>query len=362
MAPMTRSFCGEDGVPGPEVVAYYAARAAAGTGLIITEGTVVDMGPARGYRGVPGLCSDVQQAAWARVTDAVHAAGARIAVQLWHAGRLAHSRANGGCTPLAPSAVTAAGPYIDFADPETYGAGLDYAPPRAMTESDIESVIDAFARAAVRAQHAGFDAIEFHGGSGYLIQQFWNADSNRRDDDFGGDVWRRGEFASRLVAAVRAAVGPKMPLVMQLAQFAVNDFGWTTWQTPDELATTLGRLVEAGCDGFYASAHRISTPAFGAAADPAQRSLAWHMRCITSRPVIAVGGVTYSAPVQQTLAGTPAPVEDPINAVTALEQGDADIVAIGRAMIANPDWVRLVSAGRWRELAPFSRELLMTLR
>ncbi|HEX2795710.1 MAG TPA: alkene reductase, partial [Immundisolibacter sp.] len=120
MAPMTRSFCGEAGVPGADVARYYAARAAAGTGLIFTEATVVDMGPARGYRGVPGLCDDAQEAAWRAVVDAVHAAGGRIMVQLWHCGRLSHPRATGGAQPVAPSAVAASGPYIDVADPSTF--------------------------------------------------------------------------------------------------------------------------------------------------------------------------------------------------------------------------------------------------
>ncbi|HEY0676547.1 MAG TPA: alkene reductase, partial [Immundisolibacter sp.] len=131
MAPMTRSFCGDAGVPGPQVARYYAARAAAGTGLIFTEGTVVDMGAARGYLGVPGLCNDAQEAGWRAVVDAVHAAGGRIMVQLWHCGRLSHPRATGGAQPLAPSAVAASGPYVDAADPSTFDGHLSYAPPKA---------------------------------------------------------------------------------------------------------------------------------------------------------------------------------------------------------------------------------------
>jgi 2,4-dienoyl-CoA reductase-like NADH-dependent reductase (Old Yellow Enzyme family) len=226
MAPMTRSFCGDAGVPGPDVARYYAARAAAGTGLIFTEGTVIDMGPARGYLGVPGLCNDAQEAAWRTVTDAVHGAGGRIMVQLWHCGRLSHPRATGGAQPLAPSAIPAQGVYVDAADPSTFDGHLAYAEPKAMTQDDIDAVVASFAKAAARARRAGFDGVLFHGASGYLIHEFFNADSNRRADAYGGDAAARARFAADIVAASRHAVGADFPLLMGLSQFAVNDFAW----------------------------------------------------------------------------------------------------------------------------------------
>lgn len=361
MAPMTRSFCGDAGVPGADVARYYATRAATGTGLIFTEATVVDMGPARGYRGVPGLCDDTQEAAWRSVVDAVHAAGGRIMVQLWHCGRLSHPRATGGAQPVAPSAVMAAGPYIDVADPSTFDGHLGYVEPRAMTPADIEAVVGAFASAAGRAQRAGFDGVLFHGASGYLIQQFFNADSNRRDDAYSGDTAARARFACQIVRAARAETGAGYPLLMGLSQFAVNDYGWVTWPTPADLAVTVKCLKAAGVDGFHVAAHRIETPGFSAEADPAGHGLAWHVRQASGLPVSAAGGVTYSTTIGESLMGADSQIADPAQAAGLLTGGDADLIAVGRAMVANPDWVAKVRAGRWQELAPFRRELLATL-
>lgn len=361
MAPMTRSFCGDAGVPGPDVARYYAARAAAGTGLIFTEATVVDMGPARGYLGVPGLCDDAQEAGWRSVVDAVHAAGGRIMVQLWHCGRLSHPRATGGAQPVAPSAVTAAGPYMDVADPTTFDGHLSYVEPKAMTRADIEAVVAAFASAAGRAQRAGFDGVLFHGASGYLIHQFFNADTNRRDDAYNGDTAARARFACDVVRAARERTGAGYPLLMGLSQFAVNDYGWVTWPTPADLAVTVNCLKAAGVDGFHVAAHRIGVPGFAAEADPAGHGLAWHVRQTSGLPVSAAGGVTYSTTIGESLMGADSQIADPAEAARMLVNGDADLIAVGRAMVANPDWVIKVRAGRWQELAPFRREALATL-
>src|SRR5690606_27452168 len=160
--------------------------------------------PARGYRGVPGLCNDAQEAAWRAVVDAVHAAGGRIMVQLWHCGRLAHPRATGGARPPAPSALTARGPCVDAADPGACHGHLAYVQPRAMTQADIDTVVASFARAAARARRAGFDGVLLHGASGYLIHEFFSPDSNRRQDDYNGDAAARARFACQVVAAVRS--------------------------------------------------------------------------------------------------------------------------------------------------------------
>lgn len=361
MAPMTRSFCGPQGVPDAAVARYYAARAVTGTGLLFTEGTVVDMASARGYRGVPGLCDDAQEAAWRAVVDAVHAAGGRIMVQLWHCGRLAHPRATGDAQPLAPSALTASGPYIDAADPGTFDGHLAYVEPRAMTQTDIDAVVASFAQAAARARRAGFDGVLLHGASGYLIHQFFNPDSNRRQDDYNGDAAARARFACEVVAAVRGELGGEVPLLMGLSQFAVNDFAAKTWHTPVELAATVQCLKAAGVDGFHVAAHRIDTPAFAVDADPQQRSLAWHVRQLSGLPVSAAGGVTYSTSIGESLMGADSQVTDPAEAAAALQAQAVDLIAVGRAMLANPDWTAKVRAGRWRELTPFRREMLASL-
>ena len=361
MAPMTRSFSGLEGVPGADVAAYYRARAEGGVGLIITEGVVVNMSDARGYGGVPGITNSAQVDGWKGVVSAVHAEGGAIAPQLWHAGRLAHSRGTGGVQPVAPSAVQASGAYLDVADPSTLTGEIPYELPRAMTEAEIESSIQQYADAAVRSQQAGFDAIELHGASGYLIHQFLNSESNQRSDAFGGDVTRRAEFAVRIVKAIKAAVGTDMPVIMRLAQFAINDFEWETWANPEELAITVKCLVDAGVDLFHASSHRLNTPAFPKTEGAEGRSLAAYIKELSGCPTIAVGGVSYSATVFESLGGGDCVVTDPIDAVEMVEAGDADLIAVGRALISNPDWCRKVEAGEWQSLNSFGREALMSL-
>lgn len=361
MAPMTRSFCGPEGIPGADVARYYAARAAGGTGLIFTEATTIDMGVARGYLGVPGLCNDTQESAWRTVVDAVHAAGGRIIVQLWHCGRLSHPRATGGIQPIAPSAITAAGSYTDFADPSTYDGHLTYVEPHAMTQADIDTVVEEYAQASRRAQRAGFDGVLFHSASGYLIHQFFNADSNQRQDQYGGDVAAQARFACDILRASRTATSADYPLLMGLSQFAVNDFAATTWKNPQELATTLNCMKQAGLNGLHTVGYRLNTPAFTAAADPAGHSLAWHARQLSGLPVSAAGGITYSTSVGESLMGAESQLADPIEAVQALADGTADLIAVGRAMVANPDWGDKVRNERWRELVPFTREMLGTL-
>ena len=355
MAPMTRSFCGVSAVPTAEVAKYYAARAAGGCGLIITEGTVVNMTDAHGYSGIPAICNDAQQAGWLQVTDAVHEAGGKIAIQLWHTGRLGHSRAMAGGQPLAPSAIAADGLFRDFGDRETLAHGLPYERPEAITLAQIDRVIGEFSAAAARAVAAGFDAIELHGANGYLIHTFFNSSSNQRSDEFGGDVAGRSEFAVRLIRTVRSAIG-SLPLGIRLAQHAVNDYQWVTWADQSELATCLELLKSAGADMLHSSGYRMDAPAF---ADG--ESLVAALKRLSGLPTIGSGGITYSNTTAESFAGGAADLADPVVAERALEQGECDLVAVGRALIANPDWANKVASGDWRRLAPFDASMLAAL-
>ncbi|MBL4622022.1 MAG: hypothetical protein JKY89_06460 [Immundisolibacteraceae bacterium] len=355
MAPMTRSFCGASAVPTAEVAAYYAARAAGGCGLIITEGTVVNMTDAHGYSGIPALCNDEQQAGWLQVTDAVHEAGGKIAIQLWHTGRLGHSRAMSGGQPLAPSAIAAQGLFRDFGDRETLAHDLPYEQPQAISLSQIDRVIEDFSEAAQRAVAAGFDAIELHGANGYLIHTFFNNSSNQRSDKFGGDVAGRSEFAVRLIRSVRSAIG-SLPLGIRLAQHAVNDYQWVTWADQSELAICLELLKSAGIDLLHSSGYRMDAPAF---ADG--ESLVAALKRLSGLPAIGSGGITHSNTTAESFAGGVADLADPAVAERALEHGECDLIAVGRGLIANPDWADRVESGDWRSLAPFDASMLATL-
>ncbi len=200
MAPMTRSRA-IGNVPNDLMVKYYADRADAG--LIITEG-VAPSADGLGYPRIPGLFTHAQQAGWKKVTDAVHAKGGRIVVQLMHTGRIGHpDNMLPGARLVAPSAVAAAGQMW------TDQKGLQPHPvPVEMAEADIAQAIAEFVDASKRAIAAGFDGVELHGANGYLIDQFLNAKSNRRTDRWGGSVENRSRFAVEVAKAVAAAIGP----------------------------------------------------------------------------------------------------------------------------------------------------------
>jgi N-ethylmaleimide reductase len=199
MAAMTRSRADDDGVVGPLTAAYYAQRASAG--LIVTEGLFpAPMG--KGYVRTPGLANPQQVAAWREVTQAVHAAGGRIAAQIMHVGRISDPEfLPGGVLPVAPSAVRAEGSSFTSEGPKPLPQ------PRALTLGEIGELVREHARATERAMDAGFDAVELHAGNGYLPMQFLSSATNQRDDAYGGDVHRRVRFVVECAQAMAAAVG-----------------------------------------------------------------------------------------------------------------------------------------------------------
>ncbi len=193
MAPMTRSFS-PGGVPNAKVVEYYRRRAAAGVGLIVTEGTTVGHKAANGYPNVPRFYGEDALAGWKQVVDAVHAEGGKIVPQLWHVGNVRRL----GTEPDV--SVPGYGPMEKVKDGEVVVHG--------MTQADIDEVIGAFAQAARDAKAIGMDGVEIHGAHGYLIDQFFWEGSNQRTDSYGGDLAARSRFAIELIQAVRAAVRP----------------------------------------------------------------------------------------------------------------------------------------------------------
>jgi 2,4-dienoyl-CoA reductase-like NADH-dependent reductase (Old Yellow Enzyme family) len=194
MAPLTRCRAGASRVPNDLMVEYYRQRASAG--LILTEATIVSAMGA-GYAGTPGIWSNEQVAGWKRVTQAVHEAGGRIFLQLWHVGRISHPMFLEGKLPLAPSAIAPAGT-VSQVRPKT-----PYVAPRALERSEIPAVIEEFRRGAGNAQLAGFDGVQLHGANGYLLDQFLQDKTNQRADDYGGSIENRGRF---MLEAADAAI------------------------------------------------------------------------------------------------------------------------------------------------------------
>ena len=199
MAPLTRSRAGTSRVPNALMAKYYEQRASAG--LILTEATVVSpMGI--GYADTPGIWSAEQVEGWQNVTRAVHEAGGRIFVQLWHVGRVSHPRFLNGATPVAPSAVAPKG-HVSLVRPET-----PYVVPRPLELNEIADVIEAFHAGAKNAQLAGFDGVELHGANGYLIDQFLQDSTNRRTDEYGGPIENRARLLLNVVDKLVSVWGP----------------------------------------------------------------------------------------------------------------------------------------------------------
>lgn len=321
MAPMTRNFC-PDGVPTPEVADYYVRRAATGVGLIITEGVYIDHPSAGDEEGVPALNSEPASAGWRAVVDAVHAAGSAIVCQLWHTGIL---RTPGWECILSPSGISPAG--------EAQGT--------AMTVRDIDAVVEAYARTARAAIDAGFDGVEVHGAHGHLLDRFMWERMNRRSDGYGGSQTNRSRFAAEVVVAIRGEIG-NLPLSFRFSQWKTADYDARIADSPAELEETLLPLRDAGVSIFHPSTRRVWEPGFAGS----DRTLAGWTRELMDLPVIGVGSVGLDG---QLLTGPDARgsrVADNIARVAELiARGEFDIVALGRILLSNPDWVRRRTLG-----------------
>lgn len=343
MAPMTRMFS-PGGVPGEDVVSYYSRRAAAGVGLIVTEGTYVGHESAGLSDRVPRFHGEEQLAGWAKVADAVHAAGGTIVPQLWHIGMVRKQ----GQAPypqapaLGPSGVRTDG---------TEGTG------RAMTRADIDDVVGAFAQAAADAERIGFDGVELHGAHGYLVDQFLWAGTNRRTDAYGGDPVARAKFAADVVAAVRERVSPAFPVIFRFSQWKQDAYDARLAETPGELEAILAPLVAAGVDAFHASTRRYWLPEF----EGSDLNLAGWAKKVTGRPAITVGSVGLNGEFQEAFQGRGAELGSLDNLLDRLERDEFDLVAVGRAVLQDPQWAAKVLGGRIDELAPYDAASLKTL-
>ncbi len=345
MAPMTRNQS-PGNVPNDAVVEYYRRRAAGGTGLIITEGTCIDHIAASGYPDVPYFHGAAALAGWQRVVEAVHAEGGKIAPQLWHVGamRKAGTPPEGEVDGYSPSGMNTPGKVARHV----------------MTRSDIRDVVDAFARGAASAVALGFDALEIHGAHGYLIDQFFWSATNIREDEYGGSMDNRGRFAREIIAAVRREVGDAFPVILRFSQWKQQDFAARLAATPEELQQFLLPLSDAGVDIFHCSTRRFWEPEFAGS----DLNLAGWTKQITGKPTITVGSVGLDAdfiplPGEATFReAAPASLD---RLLERMAKDEFDLVAVGRALIANPDWANRVRRGESSALRSFTKEHLFTL-
>lgn len=274
--------------------------------------------------------------------NAVHAAGGKIAPQLWHQGL---SR-RGGSGPH-PQALS-----------EGPSASEDGG--RAMSDADIADTVAAFASAAASARRLGFDAVELHGAHGYLIDQFLWARTNRRSDKYGGDPAARTRFAAEVVRAVRQAVGPDFPVIFRFSQWKSLDYEARLAETPAELEQILAPLADAGVDLFHASTRRYWQTEFA----DSDLNLAGWARKLTGLPTISVGsvglsGADFMAQLRGNSDGAATERLEPL--LRRMQDDEFDLIAVGRALLGDPDWTAKVRAGRLHELRPFSRTSMQSL-
>ncbi|HBA09826.1 alkene reductase [Methylotenera mobilis] len=315
MAPLTRNRAGEHGVPQPLNVTYYEQRASAG--LIVTEATPISA-MAHGYPALPGIYTDAQVAGWKKITDAVHAKGGKIVIQLWHVGRISHpTLLPDGALPVAPSAIKPAGKAF------TYQGLVDYVEPRALDANELSSIVADYVHATKSALAAGFDGVEIHAANGYLLDQFLRDGTNQRTDQYGGSFENRARFLLEVTKAVVDVAGSDKVGVRISPVNPFNDmkdsnpqalFNFVT-ESLNQFNLAYLHVVEGGIHG-------------GGIADPfdfdALRKL-------------------FKGPYMANLAYDKARG----NAVVA--SGHADVVAYGVPFIANPDLVE-----RFRTDAPLN--------
>ena len=315
MAPLTRNRAAEGNVPAEMNATYYRQRADAA--FLISEATQVAP-KGQGYPRTPGIHSDAQVDGWKKVTDAVHDAGGRIFLQLWHVGRISHSVYHDGEKPVAPSAITPEGqvltPDLEMVPFET---------PRALETEEVPEVVEHYRHGAENARRAGFDGVEIHGANGYLIDQFLRSGTNQRTDRYGGSLDNRLRFLREVTAAVTDVWGPER---VGLRLSPLSPFNDMEDDTP---GATFHRAASTADDFGLAYVHLVepSAPKPPVAGDGDAADVFDGIREAFDGALVANGNY------------------DTATATDAIERGYADLVAFGRAFLANPDLPRRLKEG-----------------
>ena len=318
VAPMTRVSATADGLATSSMASYYAAFAAGGFALVVTEGVYTDTAYSQGYLFQPGMTSSLQRDAWRVVVDGVHGHGACIVAQLMHAGALSQGNPFRPDTK-GPSALQPKGQQMGF-----YRGDGPYRLPKPMSLGDIREVVSGFAQAAALAKAAGFDGVEIHGANGYLLDQFLTDHSNARNDEYGGGVKGRLKLITEVIDATRRAVGADFLVGLRISQGKVNDFGHRWAGGEADAALIFRTLGQQPIDYLHTTEFEAWQPAFGEYG-PSLAALA--RRCVTV-PLLANGSL-----------------HDPVRAAALLGGDEADMVSLGRGALTHPDWPDRVRAG-----------------
>jgi 2,4-dienoyl-CoA reductase-like NADH-dependent reductase (Old Yellow Enzyme family) len=339
MPGMQRGWC-VGGAPDHRYRDYYRRRALGGTALLIAEACAVDHPSAASNDFFARLEAGTSDA-WRECIDAVHEAGGRMFLQLWHQGSVDTGGRDGKpeFVALSPSGLVQQG--------KSFG--------RAASGAELNAIKQAFARGAVLARQLGADGVEVHACHGYLLDQFLWPETNLRTDRYGGPAMTdRASFPAEVVQAVRDAVGPDFPVSVRISQWKEADYEAKIATDPAQLGQLVEILRSAGADVFHVSTRRFWTPEWPGS----DLGLAGWVKSFTDAPVIAVGSVGLDVDVMATLTGEEARptgasrIED---LVRRFNRGDFDLVSVGRSLIGDPDWVAKMRDGRGAEIRPFRR-------
>lgn len=314
--PMVSNYANEDGTCTEQFISYHEEKAKGGWGLIIVEDYKINP-EAGGFVKLPGLWDDSQIESHKQLTDRVHQHGAKIAAQIYHAGRETCAEIT-GVQPVAPSAIP---------DP------VVNAMPRELSVEEIQELVEQFGDTALRAKKAGFDAVEIHGAHGYLVNQFMSPFSNKRIDQYGGTILNRARFALEVITNIRSKVGTDYPLIYRMS---VNEFVEGGLTTEDSKVISM-LLENAGIDlihasnGVYATTETIIPPT--AVGHAWSANISEELKKVVSIPVIAVGRIN-----------------DPLIAESVLRSKQADMISMGRGSLADPHLPNKAQAGQFDDI------------
>nr|WP_314491026.1 NADH:flavin oxidoreductase [uncultured Chryseobacterium sp.] len=330
MAPMTRAQS-DNGVPTKEIEDYYARRAASEVGLILSEGTVINRPASKNIQNIPDFYGTEALQGWKNVIDAVHHNGGKMGPQIWHVGDTRSSE--------------------DYPEIPMEKAST-------MTLEDIQDTIAQFAASAKSAKDLGFDCLEIHGAHGYLIDQFFWEVTNTRTDEYGGkNIKERSRFAVDVIKAIRAAVGENFTIIIRLSQWKQQDYKSRLVTTPSEMEDWLLPMKDAGVDIFHCSQRRFWEPEF----EGSDLNFAGWAKKITGQPTITVGSVGLKGDFMGAFAGEGSEKTDLSELMRRFERQDFDLVAVGRALLTDHQWVQKIKEGRTEEISDFSAESLGVL-
>jgi 2,4-dienoyl-CoA reductase-like NADH-dependent reductase (Old Yellow Enzyme family)/thioredoxin reductase len=318
MPPMVTNYATNDGAVTKRLKAYHETRAKDGVGLIIVEASYVHPS-GKGFTNEVGIYKDELISGLKELTEAVHRHGAKIAIQLYHAGRQTTSKVT-GMSIVAPSSIP---------------CPVEQEMPKELSVDEIKELIEAFGQAARRAKEAGFDAVEIHGAHGYLLNQFLSPYSNKRTDEYGGIFENRMRFPLEVVKKVREEVGTDFPVIYRMSAEEYVKGGLTI----EDTKIFAQKLVEAGIDalhisgGVYESAAMIIQPAAIPQGCFVENAAAIKKAINSKVPVIVVGRI-----------------KDPVMAEQIIQEGKADLVSMGRALLADPELPKKISEGKTQEI------------